>query len=143
MSAIAAIMPLLPDQFEEGKSMKVNLLIASLLAVSTLSACVVAPVPSHPYYAERVMVAPPPPRVEYVGAPPVVGHIWIDGFWNWTGNRHEWVPGRWEAPRPGYGWVPHRWERDGEHWRQSGGHWEERREQEHEYRERREHRDWR
>lgn len=71
-----------------------------------------------------VRVAPPPPYVEYVGAPPVVGHVWITGNWNWGGSRYVWVPGRWEAPRPGYQWVPHRWERDGDRWRQSGGRWE-------------------
>lgn len=92
----------------------------------TLSACVVAPVPPYGggYYGDPVMVAPPAPRVEYYGAPPVVGQIWINGFWNWNGRGHVWVPGRWEAPRPGYMWVPHRWERDGRGWRQSGGHWQ-------------------
>jgi len=122
--------------------MKKSLVIVSLIAASTLSACVVAPAP-RPYYGDRVMVAPPAPRVEYVGPPPVVGHIWIDGFWNWTGSRHEWVPGRWEAPRPGYRWVPHRWENNGDHWRQSGGQWEEHREHDHEREHEHDHRDWR
>lgn len=110
--------------------MKSKITLSSLLLAIALSGCVVSPAPPARtvYYREPVMVAPPPPRVEYIGPPPVVGHLWIGGFWNWSGNRHEWVPGHWEAPRPGYGWVPHRWERDGDHWRMQGGHWEERRE---------------
>lgn len=113
--------------------MKPLFAVASLVALTaTLSGCVVGPRPvAQPYgYDEAVIVAPPPPRVEYYGAPPVAGQIWIEGYWNWSGSRHEWVPGRWEAPRPGYSWVPHRWERDGDRWRQRGGHWEERRDRE-------------
>jgi hypothetical protein len=101
-----------------------KLLVSGCAALCVLmSGCVVAPV-ERPYYRGPVMVAPPPPRVEVIGPPPVVGHVWINGYWGWSGGRHEWVPGRWEAPRPGYVWAPHRWERDGEHWRQAGGHWE-------------------
>ncbi len=121
--------------------MKTSFALASLLAAATLSGCVVVPMPAgRPYYGAPVMVAPPPPRVEYVGPPPMLGQIWIGGYWNWTGQRHYWVPGRWEAARPGYQWAPHRWERDGDHWRQSGGHWEEHRRSEHDHHEQR---DWR
>ncbi|MFC5301390.1 YXWGXW repeat-containing protein [Azospira restricta] len=102
---------------------KRKLLIAGLLAVPALLAgCVVAP--SEPVYVETVRVAPPPPYVEYIGSPPVVGYIWISGYWNWIGARYVWVPGRWVEPRHGHRWVPHRWERHGEQWRRYGGHWE-------------------
>ena len=127
--------------------MKPSIFGAGLALAATLAGCVVAPA-SRPYdysYSEPVLVAPPPPRVEYYGAPPVAGQIWIDGYWSWTGRRHEWVSGRWEAPRPGYTWVPHRWERDGDRWHQRGGRWEERREErrerEHDH-DRRDHRGW-
>ena len=96
-------------------------IVLSLAAASLLSACVVTP---GPVYREPVYVEPPPPRVEYPGYPPVVGYIWISGFWTWTGHRHEWVPGRWDAPRPGYRWVAPRWEREGNHWRQHEGRWD-------------------
>lgn len=101
---------------------KLTLFVAASCTL-LLTACVVAP-PGRPVYREPILVAPPAPRVEYVGPPPVVGQIWIGGFWSWGGNRHEWVPGHWEAPRPGYVWVPHRWERNGDRWQQYGGHWE-------------------
>ncbi|MCE1243740.1 hypothetical protein [Oryzomicrobium sp.] len=121
--------------------MRTKLLLVALATAAALSGCVVAPV-GRPYYgpaySEPVMVAPPPPQVEVVGPPPVVGQIWIGGFWNWTGHRHEWVPGHWENPRPGYTWVPHRWEQAGNGWRHTGGHWEEDR-----GRGERERRDWR
>lgn len=101
-----------------------RLLAASFAVLSVLiGGCVVAPASGH-HYVETVRVAPPPPYVEYVGRPPVIGHIWIGGYWHWGGARYVWVPGRWEAPRHGHRWVPHRWERDGDRWRRHGGHWE-------------------
>lgn len=93
-------------------------------ALALLAGCAVAP---SPYYAEEtITVAPPPPRVEYVGPPPVVGYVWIGGHWRWAGPQHHyaWVPGYWAAPRPGYHWVPDRWWQDGPHWRAQPGHWE-------------------
>src|SRR5574343_29308 len=86
-----------------------------------LTACAIEPMP---YYSEGVMVAPPPPRVEYPGYAPAVGYMWIGGYWAWTGYRHEWVPGRWAPPRPGYRWVEPRWIHDGRYWHQQGGRWE-------------------
>src|SRR5574343_550426 len=103
-------------------AMTKHLLIVSWLACSILLAgCVVAPAP---VYREPVYVEPPPPRFEYPGYPPVVGYIWISGYWTWTGHRHEWVPGRWDAPRPGHRWIEPRWERDGNRWHQRPGRWE-------------------
>ena len=100
-------------------------LVGTLAASAiSLSACVVAPVPAGgPYYGEPVVVAPPPPRVEYVGVPPVTGYVWIGGYWNWSRGHHVWVPGRWAPPRQGHVWVPHRWQQDGRNWRQEGGYW--------------------
>lgn len=106
-------------------------LVAALLAATTLTACVVAPAPvvSDPYgypvggtaYAP---VAPPAPYYEVQPALPYPGAIWINGYWNWSGNRHHWVPGRYERPRPGYRWHPHRWERAPRGgWYLQGGGW--------------------
>ena len=96
------------------------------VAALALSGCVVAPVGPYGggYYGEPVAVAPPAPQVEYYGAPPVVGNIWISGFWGWGGGRHVWTPGHWEAPRPGYHWTPHRWEQTPGGWRQRPGRWD-------------------
>ena len=45
--------------------MKANVALSTLFVLIGLSGCVVAPAPVHrPYYAEPVLVAPPPPRVE-------------------------------------------------------------------------------
>jgi hypothetical protein len=100
-----------------------GIIAASLLSVA-LQGCVVAP--AQPYYAgEPVYIAPPAPQVEYVGAPPAVGLVWIGGYWNWAGGRHAWVGGHWEAPpRPGHRWVPHQWARERNAWRLHRGHWE-------------------
>lgn len=103
--------------------MKKQLFISALAAALLLAGCVVTPEP-YSYYDGPVYVDPPPPRVEYPGYAPVAGYVWIGGYWNWSGHRHEWVPGRWDSPRHGHRWVEPRWERDGRHWRQRPGRWE-------------------
>jgi hypothetical protein len=104
-----------------------NWLIASLssgLVLSmTLAGCVIAPDQRHDA-GGVVMVAPPAPRVEVIGEAPTPGYVWLGGYWNWVGNRHEWIPGHWEAPRPGRHWVAHQWVRQGDGWRMKPGHWE-------------------
>jgi hypothetical protein len=110
---------------DKGQIMKTKLLLTTLASATLLmSGCAVVPVDDPYYDAPVVRVAPPPPQYEYMGPPPVIGYVWIGGYWNWVGTRHVWIPGRWEAPRPGYIWTPHRWERQGDHWRSYGGRWE-------------------
>lgn len=104
------------------KTKLLSITLASTLVLQ-LAGCVVAPV-GRPYYREPVVVAPPPPRVEYVGPPPRVGYVWIAGYWNWDGYRHRWIDGHWEAARHGQRWVPHQWEREGDRWRLHEGHWD-------------------
>lgn len=114
-------------------------LTLALASTSLLSACIVVPAGRHygnggpgPYGGNGggevvVNVPPPAPQYEVVGPPPVVGYIWIGGFWNWIGNRHVWVGGRWDAPRQGHAYVPHRWRQDGNRgWRSEPGRWERR-----------------
>lgn len=92
-----------------------------LSGLIVLGGCVVAP-PGYTVYGPAY--GPPPPREEVIGVAPVLGDVWISGFWLWGGDRYEWRPGHWEAPRPGYHWQPHRWENEGEHWQHHGGRWE-------------------
>ncbi|QDF97805.1 hypothetical protein CJ010_15325 [Azoarcus sp. DD4] len=85
----------------------------ALLVALSVSGCVVAPVDDGYYYGEETVIVTPPPRVEYRGYPPAVNYIWIDGYWNWTGHRHDWVPGRWAPPGTRYYRPPQqRWDRD-------------------------------
>lgn len=100
--------------------MKMKIIAVAGLVSALLGGCVVGP----PVYREPVIYEPPPPRVESPGYPPMVGYLWIGGYWTWSGHRYDWVPGRWEAPRPGYRWMAPRWEREGQYWRQQEGRWE-------------------
>jgi hypothetical protein len=54
----------------------------------------------------------PPPLPVYVQPPcPVVGYVWVPGYWAWDPNYgYYWVPGMW-APVPFYGalWTPGYW----------------------------------
>ncbi len=104
-----------------GLTVPVSVLALAMTSV-LLSGCIVAPPPR--YYADGpVMVAPPAPQVEVVGAPPAPGYVWIGGYWNWVGGRHEWVGGHWEAGRPGWHWVPHHWVAWRGGYRLVAGHW--------------------
>lgn len=96
---------------------------AAALALA-LGGCVVAPAQPYGYdYGEVATLPPPAPLVEHYGPPPVVGSVWINGYWRWGGARYAWVPGYWHAPRPGYYWQPHRWAPRGPHWHRAPGHW--------------------
>ncbi len=98
--------------------------VACVLFMSAvLPGCVVVPDQRH-YAGGVVLLAPPAPRVEIVGAAPTPGYVWVGGYWAWVNGRHEWVAGRWSAPRPGRHWVPHEWVRQGDGWYLRGGRWE-------------------
>lgn len=103
------------------------LLAATAAALLSLGGCVVAPAGYYDRYDRYegpvVAVPPPAPRVEYYGPPPVVGSIWIGGYWGWRGGGHVWVPGYWSSPRPGYRWVPHAWAPQAGGWRERPGYW--------------------
>jgi hypothetical protein len=105
---------------------KANLVAISMLGIA-LGGCVVAVPPPHRYYVGNVVaVEPPAPRVEEYGSPPQPGFVWISGYWNWVGGRHEWVGGHWDRPPRGQRWVAHRWVRERDGWHLSEGHWERR-----------------
>jgi hypothetical protein len=70
-----------------------------------------------------VRVAPPPPPVQYYGAPPYPGYVWIGGYWRWAPRGYVWVRGRWTPPRAGFHWVPRRWVHTRRGWRMAGGRW--------------------
>jgi len=72
----------------------------------------------------QVHRAPPPPPSpayrSYRPANPGRNFIWVDGFWNWRGNRYAWTTGYW-APRPHMSafWVAPRYDRG----RYYNGYW--------------------
>src|SRR5580704_15746712 len=97
---------------------------SSILLALGLALCGCAMPPDQGHTVDGVvMVAPPQPQVDVIPAPPQPGYVWIGGYWNWVGGRHEWVPGHWEAPRRGYRWEPHHWVRERDGWHLHGGHW--------------------
>src|ERR1700722_4016277 len=98
------------------------ILLSILLTLGlALGACAVPPDQGHTVDGV-VMVAPPPPQVDVMSAPPQDRYLWIGGYWNWVGGWYDWVPGRWIAPRPGYRWVAHQWVRQRDGWRLRPGH---------------------
>ncbi len=96
-----------------------SLAVALSLSLA-LSACVVAP---RRYDGPAVLVAPPPPHVEYYGAPPYPGYVWIGGYWRWAPHGYVWMRGHWVPPRAGFRWVPRRWVHTPRGWRLMGGRW--------------------
>ena len=97
--------------------------LGALALGGVLAGCVVAPAQPGYYGGDTVLVAPPPPRGEIIGVAPAPGYVWLNGYWGWSGGRHQWVGGRWEPGRPGHYWAPHAWVREGGGWRMNGGQW--------------------
>jgi hypothetical protein len=73
-------------------------------------------------FAQVIMVAPPPPRVE-VAPPGRPGYVWDQGHWRWDHGRYVWAGGYWRPVRAGYGWRAGHWVQRGPHWRWVEGRW--------------------
>jgi hypothetical protein len=64
-----------------------------------------------------IRVAPPAPRHEVIITRPGPNHVWVPGYWRWSGREYGWVGGVWQLPpRPHAVWVP------GHYRRVRGGH---------------------
>jgi hypothetical protein len=71
-----------------------------------------------------VRFGPPRPPREIVVMRPSPRHVWVPGYYRWTGGRYMWsrgywrvppraravwVPGYWASRRGGYAWYPGYW----------------------------------
>ncbi len=72
----------------------------------------------------------PPPALVVAGAIAATaamtrpGYVWVDGHWDWVGDRWAWTDGEWIAERPGFFWVQGAWIVDGgRRWAYRPGHW--------------------
>ena len=103
--------------------------LAGAAAAITLTGCVVAARVPGPAYVNSGPViyvdrAPPAPYSEQMLPSPGAGHVWVGGYWHWTGRDYTWTRGHWARPAHGHSqWVPGHWRRDqrGHHW--VPGHW--------------------
>ena len=93
-------------------------LVAALLSVSLAA----------PAFSQvGVYIGTPPPPLRYEVPPPAPGpdFAWVDGFWNWGGNRYVWVPGRWDRrPYPGAYWSHPHYDHYDRGWQAHEGHWD-------------------
>ncbi|MEP6491328.1 MAG: YXWGXW repeat-containing protein [bacterium] len=97
-------------------------LVAALVAIGALGACVANPRPR--VGVEYVVRGPPAERVEVVSAAPGTEYVWVKGHWGWRHNDYEWIAGHWAIPERGFReWVPGRWERDRNGWFFVEGRW--------------------
>ena len=55
---------------------------------------------------EEVPYPPPPGRSEVVPEKPKANDVWIDGQWDWQGEKWRWSPGVWVIPVPSATWQP-------------------------------------
>ena len=96
-----------------------TLSIIALLAVATSSlAC------AGTTRTVLVAKAPPAPRVEIRRATPGPDHVWVAGYWKWSGRNHVWVNGTWvKKPHRGAAWVPGHWQKLRGGWKWIPGHW--------------------
>ncbi len=71
-----------------------------------------------------VQTAPPPLRAEVVPAGPGPQHVWVPGYWGWSGAAYTWSPGGWVLPTPGFhSWVPSSWVHHSQGWQMVQGQW--------------------
>jgi hypothetical protein len=57
-----------------------------------------------------VRVGPPAPQREVIVARPTPRHVWVPGYYRWSGARYAWAPGYWSVPpRARTTWVPGYW----------------------------------
>jgi hypothetical protein len=108
----------IPSRFPAGRAVRrcVSLALTAgglvLLPACNRQDSVAAPAVA-PAGTDEVAVAdaPPPLQPEVRETQPGPDYVWIGGYWNWHGGRHEWVRGKWERPPQGRReWVPPRWE---------------------------------
>ena len=106
-------------------------LIGAAMATSlSLGGCAVYPAGGYTYDSGTVVTgaviapaAPPPPRVEVVGAAPFIGAVWLPGRWIWR-DRWVWHEGYWgRPPHPRAYWAPGHWDERHGRWHWHDGHW--------------------
>ncbi len=73
---------------------------------------------------ENSLIGVAPPRARYERRPSArSGYVWVPGYWDWRGNRHEWVSGTWIPGRPGYTYSQPRWMQQDGQWYMEQGRW--------------------
>lgn len=68
-----------------------------------------------------VELTPPASRRERVR--PRAGYVWVNGHYQWRGNRYVWQPGYYERARRGAVYVQPRWVQQGNRWQYQRGNW--------------------
>ena len=99
-------------------------LVRSLVAVGLL----LAPLGAS---AQQILtnIPPPAPIAETQGTPPSPSHVWISGYWTWSGSQYTWTSGRWELPQQqGSAWEAPQWQQEGGRYRWRPGRWRRREE---------------
>ena len=101
--------------------MKYILFAAAFAFIATAS------VPAHADARVGVQIvignAPPPPRYEVVPRPRR-DHVWVPGYWNWTGRKHVWIGGHWQTVRAGHHYRRSEWRQSRHGWYLDRGGWQ-------------------
>lgn len=67
---------------------------------------------------------PPPPEPRMQHRPSARrGHVWVEGHWEWRGNRYRWVDGYWLQVRRGYDYRQPNWVQSNGQWHFESGGW--------------------
>ncbi len=101
-------------------------LVAGLAATALPQIPVPVPVPPPLPGLEVRITTGRPPAVRYERRPvrPDPDCVWVNGFWDWDGERWIWVPGRWERVSVAdVYWIPPRYVRSDRVYIYEPGHW--------------------
>jgi hypothetical protein len=76
------------------------------------------------YAATKPRLGPPLLRVEVITLRPGPNHVWVAGYWKWSGLNYAWSEGRWVKVKPNRAWAPGKWKQVGSYWAWTPGRWE-------------------
>ena len=108
------------------KPQRMNVAVALALGAMFLGALAVVTTasPASAQISFNVTVAPPALRVETRTAQPSPRHVWVSGYWQFSGGQYVWTPGRWDTPaQAGATWQAASWSQVGGRWVFTPGRW--------------------
>jgi hypothetical protein len=70
-----------------------------------------------------IVAGPPVPPNEIILQAPSTLHVWIPGYYTYSGGSYIWIQGHYTIPPKGKKYVPGNWHKTPKGYKRSKGHW--------------------